>query len=327
MNTLTDAQVVVSGDVVALLDRLDAAGPARRAWCTTNARRSTPWRSNGFLVADRAPSARRWSRTSPPFREDASQLRVTILTTLQCNFACDYCYQGEHGDFGRPAEQMSIETAARVAAGSRRGSTRSQPARLVLTFFGGEPLLNMPAMIDIAGRSCERAPGVARRHADRQHHHQRPAAHARARRPPAAARPDGRQGHARRRPRDARPDAAAAGRPGHLRPHHRERPPRRRRARHHRRQLRHGDGRPVPGAARFPEGAGRSRPRSSKVAFKPVIKPAGPAPGARTVDAKCSSRSRPVDQDRAPLNGSCMTAAGPRRRSSLRLAATSSTTR
>ena len=47
-------------------------------------------------------------------REDTDQLSVTVLTTLQCNFACDYCFQGDHGDYNKFAAKMSLETAARV---------------------------------------------------------------------------------------------------------------------------------------------------------------------------------------------------------------------
>ena len=55
-----------------------------------------------------------------------------MLTTLQCNFACDYCIQGDHGDYNKPAAKMSIEMAARRR---RRGSSRAldaiAPERLV----------------------------------------------------------------------------------------------------------------------------------------------------------------------------------------------------
>ena len=36
-------------------------------------------------------------------------MRVTVLTTLQCNFACDYCFQGDHGDYNKHADKMSLE--------------------------------------------------------------------------------------------------------------------------------------------------------------------------------------------------------------------------
>ena len=65
-----------------------------------------------------------------------------------------------------------------------------------------------------------------------------------------------------------------------------------------------GDGRPLPGAARLPQGAGL-RGRISKVAFKPIIKPARPGSPSAAIPAQ------PVEIIRRPLNGSCMTAAGP----------------
>ena len=157
MNTLTDAQVLVSDDVVALLDRLDAgtAGDAEAVQGERDAFATLA--ENGFLVRHLSSERAALESYFAAFREDASQLRITILTTLQCNFACDYCYQGEHAGFGRPAERMSIDTAAQVAAWIAKQVEEVQPRRLVLTFFGGEPLLNVPAMFEIAGRSSKHA--------------------------------------------------------------------------------------------------------------------------------------------------------------------------
>ena len=72
---------------------------------------------------------------------------------------------------------MSLETAARVGDWVEQRLDALGPESYVLTFFGGEPLLNLPVMYYLAERlwkACE-ARGVA--HA-RQHHHQRPAADA-----------------------------------------------------------------------------------------------------------------------------------------------------
>ncbi|MCX6544884.1 MAG: radical SAM protein [Acidobacteria bacterium] len=152
MNTLTDAQVVVSADAARLVDRpgdtcedtVHAAADVRDALAT--------FAEHGFLVQDRTSEQAALARRFHEFREDTSQLRITILTTLQCNFACDYCYQGDHAAAGRPAPKMSLETSARVAEWIAGQLDAVNPRRLVLTFFGGEPLLNTPAMIDIAGR-------------------------------------------------------------------------------------------------------------------------------------------------------------------------------
>jgi uncharacterized protein len=78
-------------------------------------------------------------------------LRVTILTTLQCNFACDYCIQGDRGE-GASAERMTLETASHVAAWTEARLDSVRPERFVLTFFGGEPLVNLPVVYYLAGR-------------------------------------------------------------------------------------------------------------------------------------------------------------------------------
>ncbi len=149
MNTLTDAQLVVSPDVVELMDR--AAGPlpdlaedergALDLLC-----------ENGFLVEDRAADRRALDQYLDDVRNDASELNVTLLTTLQCNFACDYCFQGDHGDYNRRAEKMTLDTAHLAIEWMCRELDRVRPGKLVLTFFGGEPLLNLPVMYEVAER-------------------------------------------------------------------------------------------------------------------------------------------------------------------------------
>ena len=55
---------------------------------------------------------------------------MTLLTTLQCNFACDYCFQGDHGDYNKFADKMTLETAAQVATLDRaRARSRCNPKR------------------------------------------------------------------------------------------------------------------------------------------------------------------------------------------------------
>ncbi len=159
MNTLTDAQVVVSPDVADML-----AHPRGTAEDDGRGAKEVDARAllaeHGFLVP--APESERKAVEArfAAIRADATEVRVTVLTTLQCNFACDYCYQGERGG-GVPASQrMSLETAGRVARWVKRELARVRPQRLVLTFFGGEPLLNAPAMFDIAER-CHAAARAA----------------------------------------------------------------------------------------------------------------------------------------------------------------------
>src|SRR5262245_40036363 len=88
MNTLTDAQLVVSTDVASLLDRLE-----------TDANRYTPGdlgpeefdafemlRENGFIVASRQTERRDFDNYFVGVTSNTEELHITVLTTLQCNF-------------------------------------------------------------------------------------------------------------------------------------------------------------------------------------------------------------------------------------------------
>src|SRR5579864_9846846 len=132
MNTLTDAQLVVSSDVAALLDRCpDSPGDDVRHALDL-------LQEHGFLVADRAADRAALDRFFTTVSEDKTELHITVLTTLQCNFACDYCFQGDHGDYNKFADKMSMETAARVATWIERELDRVLPERLVVMFFRSE---------------------------------------------------------------------------------------------------------------------------------------------------------------------------------------------
>src|SRR4029077_15521318 len=94
---------------------------------------------NGFLVESPAADRQALDRYLSEVKNDSSELNITLLTTLQCNFACDYCFQGDHGDYNKHADKMSLETATRVAEWFERELDRVRPEKFVLTFFGGEP--------------------------------------------------------------------------------------------------------------------------------------------------------------------------------------------
>ena len=149
MNTFSDAQLLVSADVAALLQRLDTGGDAfneeERETLDTLA-------ENGFVVASREAERRGLDEFFRSVREDREQLKVTVLTTLQCNFACDYCFQGDHGDHNLFAQKMTLEQAAQVVAWIEERLDSLQPERFILTLFGGEPLLNLPVAYYLAER-------------------------------------------------------------------------------------------------------------------------------------------------------------------------------
>src|SRR6202790_1827529 len=152
MNTLTDAQLVVSSDVAALLDRTpDWRGIEGMGSIDDDTRDALELLTeNGFLVPSREHDRQALDTYLTRVKSDTSELSITILTTLQCNFACDYCFQGDHGDYNKFADKMTPETAARVAGWIELELDRVPPETLSLTFFGGEPLLNLPVRCALA---------------------------------------------------------------------------------------------------------------------------------------------------------------------------------
>jgi uncharacterized protein len=147
MNTFTDAQLIVSRDVADLLDRLGRdelpqSDEAREALATLT--------EHGFIVNDREGERQKLDQYFRNIREGHDRLRVTVLTTLQCNFACDYCFQGDHGDYNKFAAKMTLETAARVVEWTKERLETLKPESFVLTLFGGEPLLNLPVAYYLA---------------------------------------------------------------------------------------------------------------------------------------------------------------------------------
>ena len=148
MNTFTDAQLLVSQDVVDLIDRVHLADDFSEVERSTIEQLT----EQGFLVSDRDAEREELKTFFREVREGTDTLKVTVLTTLQCNFACDYCIQGDHGDYNKNAAKMTLEMAARVAGWVEGRMDAIAPSRFVLTFFGGEPLLNMPVLYYLAER-------------------------------------------------------------------------------------------------------------------------------------------------------------------------------
>jgi uncharacterized protein len=149
MNTFTDAQLIVSRDVADLLDRV---APGANGWTSDERDALATLTENGFIVEDRETDRRNVRDFFHTVRESREQLRMTVLTTLQCNFACDYCIQGDHGDYNKHAAKMSLETAANIAEWAERRLDELGAESYVLTFFGGEPLLNMPVVYYLSER-------------------------------------------------------------------------------------------------------------------------------------------------------------------------------
>lgn len=70
-----------------------------------------------------------------------SQLSLTINPTLDCNFACPYCFEGKH-----PQVYMSDKVEDGIVSFVKK---HEQAKTLTVTWFGGEPLLAFNRMISL----------------------------------------------------------------------------------------------------------------------------------------------------------------------------------
>ncbi len=147
MNTFSDAQLVASADLAGLLARV---GRGDSAFSDDERGTIDTLLENGFIVENHDEEHAALGKYFQDLREDTEQLRVTVLTTLQCNFACDYCFQGDHGDYNKFAEKMSLDTAREVIGWVEQRLDEIRPEKFVLTLFGGEPLLNLPVAYYLA---------------------------------------------------------------------------------------------------------------------------------------------------------------------------------
>lgn len=100
-----------------------------------------PLARGGFIVEDDADELqiqihrRRVSR----FTADRCSLQVQVIRS--CNLACKYCIQ----TFSPKYSRMTLETADHVAKFAQRTVLNARARLLVMTMYGGEPLMNEPA--------------------------------------------------------------------------------------------------------------------------------------------------------------------------------------
>jgi uncharacterized protein len=114
----------LSDDIAGLLDGLSDNPAALEPHRLNDEQREAlvTLTEHGFIVPGRAADTEALNKFFTDYREDTDEMRVTVLTTLQCNFACDYCFQGDHGDHNKHADRMSLDDSARPSPDSS-GST------------------------------------------------------------------------------------------------------------------------------------------------------------------------------------------------------------
>lgn len=142
-DVISDRYVGVDATTLAALERWREAAPADEAELEA----AGVLREQGFLVEDEAEDARRLRA----FLDQAAEglpgtMFVTLMPTLACNLACTYCFQKEHPAFDR----MSRETEDATVEWILRKVDAAASQRLVVRYFGGEPLTRKDLLLRTA---------------------------------------------------------------------------------------------------------------------------------------------------------------------------------
>ncbi len=142
--TRTQAVVVVDQELKETVERLPAfnRGGGKR---TADALASLL--QMGFLAQNEEEERRSIEEYFRALKEDVSRLDATVLTTYACNFACTYCVE----EGVKTAVHMDEATAKRSVRYICERVREHRPQSLFLTFYGGEPLLNLKALRIVAG--------------------------------------------------------------------------------------------------------------------------------------------------------------------------------
>ena len=127
------------------VERLRARGDAR-----LDPELAAELRRLGLLVPAGAPAR----PLLDPWRPDDTLSTLVLHVSHRCNLACSYCYAGG-GSYGGPAEDMTPEVGRELLRWFFGQAAPGAP--LSITFFGGEPLLNLPLMHELADDARHRA--------------------------------------------------------------------------------------------------------------------------------------------------------------------------
>ena len=106
-----------------------------------------PLRKTGLLVENRQAERRACLDYLEELNRHNRRLVIAVIPGMACNFACVYCYEGKQ----KGARVMGRETAARLIefVAGRLGQGRE---KLVVDFYGGEPLLHVDLVSHLAAK-------------------------------------------------------------------------------------------------------------------------------------------------------------------------------
>jgi uncharacterized protein len=149
-NTRTRGLVGIDDNGWRLLCELPAipSDAQRKSWLSALAKR-------GFIVPQELDEGESYVQRLERAKGNTDRLHVTLSLIQGCNFGCGYCYQGGNQSTHDGSKITEDGTDGSIQTDEIRTFLKGQcedraVKRLFFTAYGGEPLLNKPALIDIA---------------------------------------------------------------------------------------------------------------------------------------------------------------------------------
>lgn len=145
-NTFTDSQIL-SEDKEELKELLEKV-KGNELLTETEEETALQLKELGFLVDDSVDEKKvflEWFEKK--VRNNFERISSLILTSRTCNLRCPYCFERDVLDYGL---NMKMETARQVVKWLSARIEKYHPKIVDITFFGGEPLMNVPVLKYIA---------------------------------------------------------------------------------------------------------------------------------------------------------------------------------
>jgi len=106
-----------------------------------------PLRKTGLLVEDRKTEQKECFGYIEELNRLQRRLLISVIPGMACNFSCIYCYEGKQKGNGAMAERTALQLIDFIADRLQGGREK-----LVVDFYGGEPLLYVSLITFLATR-------------------------------------------------------------------------------------------------------------------------------------------------------------------------------
>lgn len=143
-NTRTQALLTINSSIRSVLDQMpmsvhkvdSKAGPLL-----------CKMQEMGIVVNDEENEVDIVNNWLETIRYNSKKLEAYILTSYFCNFACPYCFEGSVKE---RQKYLSMKKAEEIVQWMIHKTLEVNPEKVEIVFYGGEPLMNIPAMEYIA---------------------------------------------------------------------------------------------------------------------------------------------------------------------------------